>query len=555
VPHAPHLARLLGLVLLGGLAVAADVRVSIRVTSAAGSAVYVDRGSANGLAEGDRVEFRLETGTLATGIVRSLGENSARVEMDPGSGRVPVGTRGDVVVPDSRPGAIAALRDERSSSTTTAHPPWTHPPETWNDETPLLAPAFGIAPEDRVSQVTGRAWFRFGGTYDVEGDRKYGLAAVGTDVELANPFGDGGSLRLDVEAFTRTSDVASDDGLYDYDQSRVRLDRLAYTVGGTEDRPDYLAFGRFFQAGLPELGLLDGAEWSHTTRGGSEFGASFGWLPNPYTDRTSFDDTQASVSYRYAFDPAQRATVGVGYQNTWHDGEQDRNLIIAQTEVRPSDATVIRATAWVDLYDSNDTIKGSGAELTEARITGSVRIGSGGGIGFSALERRIPELLRDEFLARRADDIKDSVLDRIGLNGWTTVGTRLRFDARVEHWFDQDDDGVTGELAASYRDLLGLGSSVSGAVLWIEGSYNSGPGARLQLQDTIGTSNISVGWQSFWFTQPVFTGDDDQLAQHSLFGSLDVPLSDRWDLTVFGDRTIGDELDAWAFGIRLQTHF
>ncbi len=544
-----------GVVLLCGIAAAADVRVEIRVTSIAGSAVYVDRGSSSGLAEGDRVEFRLETTTVATGIVRSVTTNGARVELDVGSDKPVVGTRGEAIVPDSRPGTKTPPQVQGTPAPAVEHPPWTHPPETWNDETPLLAPAFGIAPEERERRLSGRAWFRFDGTDDVEGARKYGLAAVGTDVRLENPFGDGGSLRFDVEAFTRQSDVSNDDGLYDYDQSHVRIDRFVYEFGGTEDRPNHFQFGRFLQAGLPELGLLDGAEWNHRTRGGSDFGVSFGWMPEPFADRTSFQDLQASVHYRYAFDPERRATVGLAYQNTWHEGEQDRNLVIAQTEVRPSESVSLRATAWVDLYDSSDTIKGSGAELTEARITATWRTTATSGLAINALERRIPELLRDEFLPRRADDVKNSVLDRIGLSGWTSLSTRVRVDARVENWFDENDNGYSGELGATLSEVFGSGSSISGAAQWAEGSYSSGPGARLQLHDTIGTTGLGLGWQSFWYTQSDFSGADDQIAQHSIFGSVDVPLTESWDLSVYGDRTMGDDLDSWTLGVRLQTRF
>ncbi len=546
---------LLGLVFLGGSAFARDVRIEVRVTSAAGSAVYVDRGSANGLAEGDRVEFRFETSTLATGVVRALTSNSARVEIDPGSARPPVGTRGEVRVPDDRAGAEASTAPDGEPSTTTPveHPPWTHPPETWDADRPLLAPAFGIAPEDRDRRLFGRAWLRFNGTSDVEGDRTYGLVTLGTDATLENPFGSGGALRLDVEAFARSSNVS--DGLYDYDDTHVRVDRFAYEFGGTEDRPDRFQVGRFWQHGFSELGLLDGAEWSHRTEGGSQFGASLGYMPEPFADLNSFQDLQAAVHYRHAFDPAQRATLGVAYQNTWHEGVQDRNLVVAAGEVRPSDHLSLRATAWVDFYDSTDTIKGSGAELTEARISATWTAARGDGVSVYAMERRIPELLRDEFLARRADDMRNSVVDRVGVNGWTTLGTSTRIDARLEQWSDEDDEGLSGEIGATFLEVFGAQSSLSTALQWADGSYSSGPGARIQARDTFGSTSVGLGWQSFWFSQKDFGGDDDQLAQHSLFGTVEVPLSDAWDLSLLADRSIGDHLDSWTVGFMIQTHF
>jgi hypothetical protein len=228
------------------------VRLELRVTSATGSAVYVDRGSSGGLAAGDRVEFRLDSGAVASVVVRSVGANGARVELDPDSASPPVGARGEAIVPDDRPGAQPAPGEGPRA--------WTHPPETWSADKPLLAPAFGLAPEDRPARWHGRAWTRFDTTLDREGDRTYGLAAIGADATLENPFGDDGALRIDVDAFARRSDVEDDDGLYDYDDTRLRVDRLAYDVGGTEDRPHRFVLGRFLQTSFPELGVLDGAE-------------------------------------------------------------------------------------------------------------------------------------------------------------------------------------------------------------------------------------------------------------------------------------------------------
>lgn len=544
------LAAVVLVVSAGGVS-AEDVRLELRVTSVAGDAVYVDRGSASGLAEGDRVEFRLDAGVLATGVVRSASAQSARVELDTGSERPAVGVRGVVRVPDTRPGA----RDAAEEPATVAHPPWTHPPETWSADRPLLAPAFGIPPEARAPDLHGRAWLRFDGTRDVEGGRTYGLAAIGADATLENPFGDGGALRADVELYTRTSDVAADDGLHDYDETRVRIDRLAYVVGGTEERQNRFLLGRFLQSGVPELGLLDGAEWSHGTDRDTRFGASVGWMPEPYADLASFEDLQAAVHVRHAFDRDGRASAGLAWQSTWHEGEHDRDLAVAVAELRPADRLSLRASAWVDFYGADDEIKGSGAELTEARISGSWTIAPGSGVGAYAFERRIPELLRDEFLARRADDVRDSVLDRVGVNGWTTIGARTRLDARLERWSDQDDDGVSGEVGATYSGLFGAESSVSGALSWIEGSYSSGPGARLQARDTFGAARVSLGWQSYWYAQKDYGGDDDEIAQHALFGSVDVPLSDRWDLSFLADRSIGDDVDSWTAGFRLQTGF
>lgn len=533
---------------------AEDVRIEVRVTSVAGSSLYIDHGASDGLAEGDRVQFRLDGNAAASGVVVTVSANSARVELDPGAQRPPVRTRGEVFVPDTRPGAVEAARDAANSTAPSAvdHPPWTHPPETWSQDRPLLAPAFGIPPEERESRVHGRTWIRFDGTWG-EDDQTYTLGAMGADATLDNPFGDGGAVRFDAEVFVRQSDVA--DGLYGYDDTRLRIDRLSYELGGTKDRPNRFAFGRFLQKEFPELGLLDGAEWSHRTQVGSRFGASLGWMPEPFADLTSFQDVQAALFYRHAFDADERATLGAAYQNTWHDGEQDRNLFVLQGEVRPSRELSLRASAWVDIYTSDDVLKDSGPELTEAQVSGTWTAASGAGVSLYLFERRFPEILRDEFLEPPPREIVDGVLDRAGVNGWVPVSTRVRMTGRFEIWSDQSDEGLNGEIGASLRDALGDSSDLSGTLLWADGSYSSGPGARLQARKTIGTTTAGLGWQSFWYDQKDYGGDDSELAQHSLFGSLDVALSERWDLSLLFDRSIGDDLDSWTAGFLLQMRF
>jgi len=544
-------APLLALAILARTVSAAEIRLELRVTSTAGAAVYVDRGSAGGLVEGDRVEFRLESGSVATGIVRSATVNSARVELDPGSERPPRGTRGEARVPDSRPNADSTP----PANDAIDHAPWTHPPEEWNNDRPLLAPAFGLPPEARAANVHGRAWFRFDGSRNDESGDTYSLFSVGTDTTLENPFGDGGAVRVAGEIFARSADVDGDDGLYDYDDAGLRLDHLAYSVGGTEDRPNQFLVGRFLQEAVPEFGVLDGFEWNRRTRGGTSFGASVGWMPEPTPDRSSFEDVQAAVNVRQAFGADEAAEIGVGWQSTWHDGEADRNLAVVEAGVRPSDAWSVRATAWVDLYDSSDTLKSTGFELTEARLAATWRANSDSGLRAFVAQRRIPELLRDEFLARRADDVMNSVLDRIGVSGWTGVGNSTRLDARLEGWSDEEDEGFTGELGVGFEGVFGDASSLTAAASWADGSYSSGPGGRLQANIAFGSTRAGLGWHSAWYSQKDYGGDDADIAQHAAFGSLDVALSDDWDLSFVVDRSFGDGADGWTAGFLVQARY
>ncbi len=529
-----------------------EVRVEVRVTSVAGSSFYVDRGRGDGIEPEDRVSILLDGGTYATGIVRSVSLNSARAEAEPGSPVPPVGARGEVRVPRARAPAGAGQRADPDAPRV-EHAPWTHPPESWNRDHPLLAPAFGIPPEERERRMYGRAWTRFSGTWDAESDRDHQLFTLGADWTMENPFGDGGAVHVGLEAFQRER---SDDGGFGADDdSRLRLDRLSYEFGGTEDRPNRFEFGRFFQREFPELGRLDGAEWSRRAAGGSRFGASFGWMPEPYADLGSFQDLQASVFYRHAFDEAERNTLGGAYQNTWHDGEQDRNLFVLQAEVRPGDSLSVRATTWVDLYTSDDVIKGSGAELTEAQVSATWRAQGGDGLGLFASHRVFPELLRDEFTPVSRDQLEDGFLDRIGVHAWTNAGPRTRYSARFDVWRDDEDQGTTAELGAARRDAFGAGSDLSGAVQWADGTFSSGPGARLWASIPFGSARAGLGARSYWYEQKDYGGSDDRILQHSVHGSLDIPIGDSISLSILGDRSFGDGLDSWTVGLMLQTRF
>lgn len=526
--------------LLARATLAAEVRLELRVTSVAGAAVYVDRGESGGLRAGDRVEFRLASGVVATGVVRVVSAHGARVELDPASERPTAGARGAALVPDDRPRAEPLA--------------WSGAEGDWPAGQPLLAPATRLAAEDRPARWRGRAWLRFDGTLDAAGERTYGLVALGTDATLENAFGSGGTLRADVEVYARQADVADDDGLHDYDQTRLRVDRLAYDSGERLDRAQRVQAGRFQQAGFPELGLLDGVEWSARTRNGTTFGASFGFMPEPFADRSSFDDLQAAVWARHVFGADARHALGLAYQNTWHAGRADRNLFLVEAASRPSERLALRATAWIDLYGPSDEIKDDGFELTEARVSATWTAPDGAGWNAFVAERRIPELLRDEFLARRAEDVAQHVLDRAGVGLWTRAGRDVRLDARLDGWRDEEDAGWSAEAGATLDGALGASSALTGAVSWADGTYSSGPGVRLQARRGFGAATLGLGWHSTWYEQKAFAGDD-AFDQHAAFFSVDAPLSDALDLSIAVDRTFGDDVDGWSAGILWQARF
>ncbi len=547
-----------------------DVPIEAHVTAVTGSSVYIDRGRADHVAENDRVLFHRPSLGTVEGTIRSVSKNSARVELAPGTPPIAVGVRAEILVPEDRlkpqaptppppverepsvdtPAVPVAPAEQVTPPDTPAHPPWTYPPESWTDALPLLAPAFRQKPEERERKVEGRIYVQGNGTWDqLNGGRRYFLGTVGTDLRLENPFGQGGALELDAEFFQRTASIpdAPDDS-----DSRALLRQFSYSVGGTAELPARFEFGRFLQNEFSELGVLDGVEWSRRSDSGSRFGASVGAMPEPTPEMKTGDDTQAAIFYRYAADRDERFLLGVAYQNTWHRGQQDRNLLVGTLDYNPPGKISLRSSVWVDYYGSEDSIKTSTFELTEAQIQASWRVAVRSGLSVFFSHVRYPEMQRIEFASLTPEQILDDHVERVGLSGWHEMSDTVRVNARVDAWQDQDDSGNSGEIGAGFRDLLYDHGEVSVAFLQTQGSFSSGPGFRVSANRAFGDRYANLTYSFMDFEQKDFTGEQSQLAQHALFGSIDLPLGSRWDLSLFGEQRFGDEQDSYSLGFLLQ---
>jgi hypothetical protein len=553
------------------------VKVEVRITSVTNGSCYLDKGGAAGIAVGDRVMFFPATGPGSEGTVRAVAKNSSRAQIEPGAPAVNLGDRGEVTIPAQRlakstpppvkppapQGAapaqpVSKVGEEPSTASTPqaapAHPAWQQPPEAWSKDKPLLAPAFGLTPEERESRLRGHAYVQGQGTWDHAGSsRTYLNGNAGFDATMDNPFGDGGSFHVDMTQWTRSTDADFDN--VHTSESRLRVNRFTYEVGGTEDDPTHWQFGRFLQREFPELGVLDGVEWDKRLADGSVVGASAGAMPEPFSAMSSFDDLQGALYYRHAFDDKRRNTLGIAYENTWHNGTQDRNLFVADAAVAPSDSVRLNSTALIDWYGSEDTIKDQGFELTEFLVAGTWLTTTTSGIGVTYSHRRIPEILRSEFQTYDAQTVRDGQLDRVTFNGWFQATPRVRFDARADEWSDQDDSGSTLEVGTSMRDLLYREGEVSASVFHADGSFSSGPGFRVQASKAFGRASTSLGYTYVDYAQKDFTGQQSQLAQQALFGSFDFPLSERLDLSLLGERRFGDAQDAYTLGFLLQWRF
>lgn len=550
-----------------------ELRVPGTVTAISGVEVYIDIGRDQLVRAGDTAVFFPPGVSSVEGTVRAVARHSARVELAPGSAPVEVGVRVEVLVPRERakPPPQPAPTPQRPADATPnapqppvapvtppvkpppVHPPWTAPPESWSTDKPLLAPAFGLAPEERPREVDGRAWIDLRDTHDdVGGSKEYFFGRVGTAVRVTNPFGRGGALEVESEVLQRNDSFA--DGTSDSD-TQLYVRRLAYVVGDTREDPTRLSIGRFYAHEFPELGTVDGVEWTRRTSGGSRFGFHAGGLPRPFPGAALFEDYGASVFGRYAVDESERLTFGGAFQTTWHEGEADRDLLLLQSSWRPSKAFAWNTSAWLDWYTQDDTSKSSGFELTELSTQARWTFLPDWGTSVRLSHRVYPELLREDFAGVSPELLQDGELDRGSLTLWHALTERVRLDARVDAWRDQDDSGENYELGTSLRDVLYERGTFHASVFHVDGTYSSGFGVRASASRSWERTFATLGYEYASFDQKGVVGEQANLAHHALYGSLDLPLGDRWSLTLSGDSRFGDEQDSWGAGLMLQVRY
>ncbi|MCP3914043.1 MAG: hypothetical protein GY711_00630 [bacterium] len=518
------------------------VRVDARVTGVVGPAVEIDVGTEHGVEPGDRVLLFPPGRGRIEGAIGTVTEQRAKLVLSNTDGLTP-GTPCEVHVPAARAGP--SEDDE--------HPPWERPVEDFDPEQPLLTPGYVRAAAERDMDFRGRLYAQYDWTRDDEGSSsEHELGRTGLDMAVRNPFGRGGELDFDVELWTRSFEGDDAD---DEDESRLRLDRFSYVYGGVRETPQRVQGGRFLQNEFPELGVLDGAEYTRRLDNGDRVGFSAGFMPELNEDFESGDDFQTSVYYTHTAGENQELEAGAAFQKTWHEGESDRDLLVGKLRFRPRRGLYFWSTARVDHYGSEDEAKSSGFELTDLNLGATVTSTAGDGVSLTASQIRFPELLRDEFTPVTAQELADNELNRVGVSGWKHVAKNVRLSARIDRWDDDDSSGTSGEIAGSVRDLLWDRGELSLALFDSGGEFSDTQGARITARGTTKKGFWSVQWEIADFAQSRFDGDQESLTQHRLRASWDMNVGRDWSVSVFGEERFGDEQDSRTLGLYLQRSF
>jgi hypothetical protein len=522
--------------------------VQITVTAVSDRSVYLDQGRGSGLRVGMVVRLFAPGAASLDVEVRSVSHNQARAELPPGVQPPPVGTRGEARVP-----VAAAPPPSRDQPAPPPHPPWTRQEGQRAADQPLLVPTFRQRPDERPATLDGRL-FAFGQwNRDLGDDRhsEYVVGRLGVRADANNQFGLAERIRLAGELAERQYLVPDEP---DGRTQEARLDLMSVAFGTEAWAPTGLEAGRFFSSRLPEIGLVDGVEIVRRYEGGLTIGGGMGFYPLPLPDRDTFADAGVHAFVDYCADERRSFAGAIGVQKTWHEGSADRDLVLLRGEAHPTDAWWLLGSAKIDFYSGSDTVKGSGAELTE--LYASARWDTPDlGAGLTLSHFAWPELKRGEYQELPVELVREGVVDRLSLSGSTRPSDWLHLQARADLWRDQDRDGTSFGVDGDVRDLLGQGTAIGVSLFRADGGYTSGPGANLYLRGPVGDASWRAGYRWYRYDLVGLATGPETYTRQSLEAGLSWPCGASSDLDLSFERWFGDLEDAFALGMFVQWRF
>lgn len=532
------------------IAPAQDIEVEVRVLSVRGNVVEIDRGTTAGAKPGDVVVLRPLGQPEVTGSVRSVTSDAATVVLS-------------AAVPSLAPGVPGVLRlprdrfpDPDAPRIAGMPPPlWRNPDDQWEEGLPLLAEARSPRPDERPTEWTGRAWL---GGYVLRDDgalpRDDHVGRLGLALEGQNPFGRGGRAHVALEVRGERTDFASDE-FEDDSSTFLRVDELSYEWGGTRDEARRFEVGRFLSRAFPELGLLDGVEVSQRFENGARVGGALASQPALDRERSLENAPQLAVWALLPFAEEGRGELGFALQETWFEGDQDRDLFISRARWSDGEAWRADATAWVDLYRSDDAGKSQGLELTEARASVTRTFESGAGLRADVARVRFPSLRRYRAQDFTPDELGGDGVHTASLSGWLPSGERGTWNARLGAWSDDDADGGWADLGYDRRfgsDVIDRGSA---ALFLSDGREGGVVGARALVSGPGLGGRWSAGVDAGLYDRRDTLGGTESLLQGALRTGWNGALGRGWFLYLDGAARFGDDQDALSLDFTLQRSF
>jgi hypothetical protein len=534
--------------------------VEVRVISAQPHATIIDRGSADGLAEHDRIVLRTKEGKRYEGKIVQISERSATVELDDAAIVPAAGTRGEVRVPRSRfatpPPPVAPVTQTGQQPVPAPPPempPWERTADGWTADQPLLARVRPLRPKERDPRITGRVYSLNDYINSTDGNRQTAFLRLGTDILYENAFGRGGDFNFAGEVNYRKSEVPDDD---DDDGTLARLDRFSYTWGGHRFAPSRYQVGRFLQYEMPEFGILDGVEWDQRMASGNVFGASLGYLPDPDEEMDSFRDLSFATWYRWVADESELFSMTGGYQHTLHDMNADRDLFVAKVLYLPADAWTFSSTVWMDLYTTTDTAKGSGLEVTQAYVTTSRFWESGSTLRATYTHMAFPEVDRNEVQPPVNDQqLADSHNDRVSVYGRQALNRTVGIFGEGGVWKDQVEEGGNAQAGFDVDDMFFHGSHIEVAGLFSNARFSNTLGWRASIAAIENYTAWRLGYEFTLNNIDGFQDNNDDIPQHRARLSWERHGPTGWSLSTYVEGSFYDTETAVLAGILLQRSF
>ncbi len=530
--------------------VEARTNVDALVVSVSGQSVYINIGKSSRVAIGSRVVFVLKTGERVNATVVDVTTNSARAELQPDSLVPEIDDRAEVEVEDAAPAPTQPTAEE-SKSKPPEHPPWEAKVGDRSADTPLLAPAFGVAPKDRPTTVKGRIFTMARATEDLQNDSTYSYLRAGTWLEVTNPFHDGGRILFEADADYRNSDSFGGGS----SSQKVRIKRLSYAWGLDQHAGVRGEVGRYYSQYLPEVGLIDGGEVAWRFEDGWSFGAGAGLYPTTSDDLLVTHDYGFHTFADYQSEGKESWFQGTaGFQQTWHDGQEDRTLLIGRLNMRPSRDLSVFGTMLVDVYDSHDVVKSQAADITLLVLQSSYSFNPKTGVNGSFTRTTWPELKRSEYANLPPELLLSGFVNRISGSVWRKVVENVRVTGQAHYWVDQDRTGWGGEASVDWFAGGENNSSYYGSLYYEDSSFTTGFGGRFQARRQFGQVQAFVGYDFFAYSTDTLFGSGGNFVRHTVRADASWSTG-RWSWDIEGDYNFGDSEETLGLSLYAQYRF